>query len=222
MNNKAIKILFLGSLLLFGAVSCTDANDKDDDLAIIDPPDLPMFQFDEQGVPYRWETPTLSQETQHDVQNQAIGYGWKWMQTNEIQSDGYIKPEGYYENLDGRSPTSFFYIESDEKLTRYFFSDAIPAMAFLVQGFTMDLAKGTLYDGNTPSGIFPWSLFFRIWGIWQLNGRWYMMTIEPLGVRGNEKGEYDTVWGCSQYVRMSQAELKQIQEEYTFNFSQIN
>ena len=187
----------------------------------IDPPYEPMFQFDEQGIPNYLNTPTLSQEMQRDVQNEAIGYGWKWMQTFEIRDDGFVNPEDYYKDMIGVSPTSY-YLKSDKELVRYFWSDAIPAMAFLNQGFTMDAKTGIMSDDNNPSGILPWSFYLRIWSIYKLSGRWYIDTIEPLGSRNDGTGQTHTVWGYSHYYRMSEAELKQMQKEYSFDYSQVN
>lgn len=205
------------------STSCIDLDNEMDNNGIltIDPPYEPMFQFDEQGIPYYLNTPTLSQEMQRDVQNEAIGYGWKWMQTFEIRDDGFVNPEDYYKDMIGVSPTSY-YLKSDKELVRYFWSDAIPAMAFLNQGFTMDAKTGIMSDDNNPSGILPWSFYLRIWSIYKLSGRWYIDTIEPLGSRNDGTGQTHTVWGYSHYYRMSEAELKQMQKEYSFDYSQVN
>lgn len=205
------------------STSCIDLDNEMDNNGIltIDPPYEPMFQFDEQGIPYYLNTPTLSQEMQRDVQNEAIGYGWKWMQTFEIRDDGFVNPEDYYKDMIGVSPTSY-YLKSDKELVRYFWSDAIPAMAFLNQGFTMDAKTGIMSDDNNPSGILPWSFYLRIWSIYKLSGRWYIDTIEPLGSRNDGTGQTHIVWGYSHYYRMSEAELKQMQKEYSFDYSQVN
>lgn len=217
---RKVTLFFLFCLTLGLATSCNES-DNDDFLHPIEPENLPMFQFDEQGIPYRWETPTLSEEMQQNLVKQVVGYGWKWMQTNEIQDDGHVNHEGYYENLYGPSPASY-YIKSDKELVKYFWSDAIPAMAFLDHLYTMDMTKGILAAGNPSPSIYPWSVFIRIWGIWQLDGKWYMTTIEPLGIRGNGNGGYKTIWACSQYIRMSNDELKQMQKDYTFDYSRVN
>lgn len=204
-------------------VSCADLdNDMDkDEMLIIEPPYEPMFQFDEQGIPYRMDTPTLSQEMQQNVRNEVIGYGWKWMQTFEIQDNGFVKSEDFYKGMFGMSPKSY-YIKSEKELVKYFYSDAIPAMASLSQGFTIDMETGVLSDGNNPSGIYPWTFYLGIWSVYQLSGRWYMDTIEPLGRQADGNEKLKTVWGYSHYYRMSESELKQTQKEYTFDYSQVN
>lgn len=213
-------LLCISSSMLTSCIEIDIMTDKKEILPI-EPPYEPMFQFDEQGIPYRGSSPMLSQEMQLDVQNEAIGHGWKWMQTFEIRDDGFVEPEDYYKEMIGPSPVSY-YIKSENELVRYFYSDAIPAHAYLSQGFTMDVATGILSDGNNPSGILPWTLYLRIWSIYKLSGRWYMDTIEPLGMRSDENGELKTVWGYAHYYRMSKAELKQMQREYSFDYSQVN
>lgn len=221
MNKIILSCLFCLSLGM--TTSCVDLDNEEDNNVIlpIDPPFEPMFQFDEQGIPYLLNTPTLSLEMQRDFRNEAVGYGWKWMQTFEIRNDGFVEHEDYYKGMIGPSPSSY-YIKSDKELVRYFCSEAIPAMAFHTQGFTMDEATGVLSDGNNPSGILPWTLYLRIWSIYKLSGRWYIDTIEPLGLRNDGTGQSYTIWGYSHYYRMSDAELKQMQEEYSFDYSQVN
>lgn len=214
-------LLCLVCLVMGMMTSCSDSGSKTDNPFIIEPPYEPMFQFDEQGVPFRFEHPNLSPEMQQDLKKEAIGYGWKWMQTHEILADGHVEPKGYYEDLVGVGP-SHYYIKSDTELIEYFFADHIPASAFLSRGFTMDAVTGTLSDGDNPLGIRPWTFFLRVWSIYQLDGRWYMTTIEPLGRRSDGNGGLKMVWGCSQYYRMNDAELKKIQETHTFDYSQVN
>lgn len=216
--------LFCLSCLTLGMMTgCADLDNELDKsgILVIEPPYEPMFQFDEQGIPYRLNTPTLSKEMQQDVREEAIGHGWKWMQTFEILDDGYVKPEDYYKDRYGGSPTSY-YFKSEKELVRYFWADAVPAMAFLAQGFTMDAATGVLSDSDNPSGIWPWTFYLHIWSIYELNGRWYMDTIEPLGRRSDKNGELKTVWGNSHYYRMNDNELKQMQKEHSFDYSQVN
>lgn len=222
-NMKKAILFFLLCLSLGWATSCSESDNETDENTLhpIEPPYEPMFQFDEQGIPYRLNSPTLSLEMQRDVQNEALGHGWKWMQTFEIQDNGFVKSEDFYKEMIGPSPTSY-YIKSDKELVRYFLSDANHATAFHTQAFTMDTKAGVLSDGNSSSGITPQSFLFRIWGIYKLNRRWYMDTIEPLGTRLDENGVSKTVWGYSHYFRMSDDELRQMQNEYTFDYSSVN
>ncbi len=205
------------------AASCGDSGSElEEPILPIEPPCEPMFQFDEQGIPYRFCTPTLSQEMQQNIQHEAFGYGWKWMQTSEILDDGFIDPVDYYQSKDGVIPTSY-YFKSEKEMVRFFYSNPINKKAYLEQGFALDPATGTLSEGESPSGIIPWALYLRIWSVYQLDGKWFMSTIEPLGMREDiENDEYRIIWGTSQYYRMSDDELKQMQEEYSFDFSQVN
>lgn len=222
MKRKTI-LFFLLSLSASMATSCGDSgSDFEEPILPIEPPCEPMFQFDEHGIPYRFCTPTLSQEMQQNIRHEAIGYGWKWMQTFEILDDGFVDPTDYYQSRDGATPASY-YFKSEGEMVRYFYSVPIYKKAYLEQGFALEPATGTLSEGSHPSGIIPWALYLRIWSVYQLNGKWYMSTIEPLGMREDiENDEYRIIWGASQYYRMSDDELKQMQEEYSYNFSKVN
>lgn len=178
----------------------------------IEPPYEPMFQFDEEGVPCRLNSPTLSQDMQRDVQKEAIGYGWKWMLTFEIQDDGFVKSEDFYKSMFGASPTSY-YIKSDRDLVRYFWSDAIGGPTYRAQRFSINTKTGVLTDEDNQSD--PWTTILRIWSIYKVNGRWYMDTVEPLCIRSDKNGEYKLVWGWSHYYRMSKDELRAMQDEHT-------
>lgn len=214
----SLLLLCLGASLV---TSCIDSSSIDEDRLIIDPLDFPMFEFDAEGVPYRWQRPEFTAEMQAAVKNELIGYGWQWMQTHEILETGYVDSKEYYESIIGPSPSSY-YIESDSVLTRYFASDALHKDCFLQQGYTLDVETGLLSDGCSPSGIIPWSFYLRIWSIFQHNGRWFIMTVEPLATRIDEAGKSCTVWGVSQYGRMNSGDLQQMQRTYTYDYSQVN
>lgn len=216
---RLITILFIA--LPFLATSCLQDDEAEDTVpVIIEPEDLPMFQFDANGVPYRYDTPCIPVEMQETFMKEAIGYGWKWMQTNEIQENGRAVPTGYYDNLYGASPSSY-YIETNASVIRYFYSDAIGAPAFLQSGYTLDTETCTMTNSDNLLFL-PWGVFLRTWSIYKLSGRWYMSCVEPLHVRIAENGQKHLVWGTSQYVRMTDKELREMQQRHTFDYSQVN
>lgn len=219
------KIILFGILCLSSGLvaSCNDLYHEagKDELIPIEPPYKPMFQFDEQGIPYRLNSPTLSQEMQQDVRNEAFGYGWMWMQTFEILDNGFVDPEDMYASSYGPSPVSY-YFKSEKELVSYFYSGAINKACYLNKGFTYEPETGVLSDGDKPMGLQPWTFYLHIWSIYNLNGRWYMSTIEPHGIRSDGNGGYKNVWGYSHYYRMSDEELRKMQAKYTWDYSQVN
>lgn len=210
-------LLFTICMLLCGATSCNDSVLSDDDTIIIDPVDYPMFQFDENGIPYRYEHPTLSADMQQSLKTDFVGYGWKWMQTNEIEDSGYVKHQGFYENILGVGPISY-YLESDSTIECYYHSDVNNRDGFIDHRYTLDAESGILSNYTKPFGRDGGDLYMRIWSIYQLSGHWYMACVEPLCTRYNEIGLPHTVWGVSQYVRMSEADLHEMQDQYNNYF----
>lgn len=202
--------------------------DERDKTVIIEPPSDPRFQFDADSIPYPygWEMPELSYEMQQRVKTEVIGYGWKWLQTSEIYSSGYVDYEDFYESMIGMSPSSY-YIKSDDELIRYFHSDACNEDAYLVYGYTLDTETGVMTNGSTHLGILPWTFYLKVLSLYEYfdvkhDCRWYMACVEPLCMRSDAEGESHIVWGLSHYVRMTQEELQQMQRQYDFDYSQVN
>lgn len=217
---KRIGLYLMMLLSLTAVTSCSQNDDDDNPLVIIEPDDVPMFEFGEDGIPYRWHSPYLSAEMQDAFRKEAIGYGWKWMQTHKIAYSG-VATDDFYGERYGMSPSSY-YIESDASIIRYFHSDAVNADAFLQSGYTMDLKTGILSNSDRLQLALPWSLYMRVWTIYNLSGRWYMSCIEPLGIGIGDDWQEHVVWGTSQYVRMTDAELRAMQKKHCFDYSQVN
>lgn len=221
MKMKGISVYVMMLLSLLAVASCS-VDGEDDRRVIIEPPELPMFQFGADGIPYRYGMPNLPKEMQETFRKEAVGYGWKWMQTNEIMEDGWVNITPYYDGMYGVSPSSY-YIESANRLVKYFHSDAVNADAFWRSGCEMDVKTGILTNGATLNGIITiWDIYFRVWGMHELSGKWYMSCIEPLCTRSTDDGRQKVVWGMSQYVRMTAAELREMQKKHTFDYTQVN
>ena len=201
------------STLLLGTVACSLSDNSEDTgkLLIIDPVEYPMFQFDDEGVPYRWEEPALSADIRADIKSELFGYGWQWMQTNEIDTTGYAMNKDYYTNLDGVSPTEY-YFTSGSSLTKYFFADAIPANCYYDLNVQLDAETGVIAYLQSPQ-----SIILRVWSIYQWGDKWYLDFIEPLYYDGSR-----THWATSHYVRMTDDELRKVQEQYATNFEDIH
>lgn len=218
---KLRKSLLLMLMALIGVTACS-VDDVDDNRVIIDPSGKPMFQFDDNGVPYYYGAPNLPKEMQRDLQKEFVGYGWKWMQTNEIKEDGWVSITPYYDGVYGISPSSY-YIESTNRLVRYFHSDAVNADAYWQSGYAMDITTGVLANSDALLGtVNPWSIYLKVWAAYGLNGKWYMSCVEPLCTRTADDGQMKLVWGVSYYVRMTDAELLEMQKKHTFDYSHVN
>lgn len=212
---KRIVLLLSALSCALWATSCCPFGDDNDNVVTIDPVEYPMFEFDEQGIPYRWEHPLLDEAMLQTIRREFFGYGWKWMQTNEIDSAGCVIGKDYYLQLLGASPTSY-YLQSDSVLQGYLISDAVGKYAFWEGRCRFDPSVGDLAGKNSSSDDDDAFIYFRIWSVYQLNGKWYMLCVMPLSVRNDGHGRYRQVWGASQYVRMSDTELLETQQKYSW------
>lgn len=216
---KTRTIFCLMMILALTSLTSCESNLDEQPEVIIEPDDVPMFEFGEDGIPFRWHSPYLSAEMQEAFRKEAIGYGWRWMQTYEITYGGVAANE-FYGELYGMSPSSY-YIETETSIIRYFHSDTVPADAFLQSGYTIDLKTGIMTNSDRQQPAMPWSLYMRVWTIYNLSGRWYMSCVEPLCTRQGGDGQQHVVWGTSQYVRMTDAELRAMQKKHNFDYSQV-
>lgn len=224
-----VRISLLLPCLLSGALTSCHLiygfDDCDNDRLIIEPPCCPMFQYDDDGIPCRYDQPELPAMMQEDLKNEFFGYGWRWMHTDEIDSTGavYAKSEDFYSTHHDLSPMSY-YFKSDTEMTMYFHPNTVNVNhdAYLQHGYAADLQLGILSDGNQPLAIRPWSFYIRIWNIYSLSGKWHIDCIEPLCYEFDDDGQRHIIWGTSHYVRMTSNELRKMQQQYSFDYSQVN
>lgn len=193
---------------------CCEFAEGEDPL-IIEPDDIPMFQFGDDGIPYRWNSPALSSAMQRDLKKEFVGYGWKWMQTHEIEEYGFVCPENYYGEIIGPSPQSY-YIASDTELVTFFHSDAVNDDICSYSVYQMNPKTGLMTAGMLSAYGYPWSIYMRVWSIYMLSGKWYMSCVEPLCTRTTDSKELKVVWGTSQYVRMTDAELREMLKKHSY------
>ena len=213
MNRRTVLQLLFMAIMMMATASCMDFDNENDEpeKPTIDPVEFPMFQFNESGIPYRYGEPTIPKDIQETLKKEFIGYGWKWMQTNEILETGYVKPEGYYKDLIGVNPPDFYYMKSDgahSEYVKYFYSDAKNKKLYYPYNCAFNPETGVILNGSGN---------FRIWTIYKLSGKWFMSWFETNGKRQNPDGTYHDVWAVSQFVRMTDTELKEMQTDYTLD-----
>ncbi len=216
MYKRTLLPLVIMAIMMMVTTSCGDylnSNDEPQYPLPIDPEQLPMFQFNESGIPYRYGHPTIPEDIQETLKKEFIGYGWKWMQTNEILENGYVKSEGYYEGLFGKNPPDFYYMKSDGEYIKYFYSDAQNKNLYYPYNCAFNPETGVILNGRGN---------FRIWTIYKLSGRWYMSWLEIIGERTNPDGTHYDVWAVSQFVRMTDDQLKEMPKNYTLDPSYVS
>ena len=210
MNRRTLLQLLFMAIMMMATASCMDFDNENDEpeKPTIDPVEFPMFQFNESGIPYRYGEPTIPKDIQETLKKEFIGYGWKWMQTNEILETGYVKPESYYEDMYGITPPDFYHMKSDMEYIKYFYSDALNKKVYYPQSCAFNPETGVVLNGRGN---------FRIWTIYKLSGKWFMSWFEIIGKRQNPDGTYHDVWAVSQFVRMTDTKLKEMQKDYTLD-----
>lgn len=178
-------IICMLSLLLIQS-SCS----KDDDFT---------FQFDENGECYY---PSISSISKASFEKSVVGYGWKYVSTQEIGANGECLKGEYYADRIGASPHQY-YFENSSTIKYYVHMDAYPAFGFLT--YTYD------YLENVNKVVTYGSTKLQILSV---EGD-MLRAVEYMAVRSD--GE--KVYGLSVYKRMSEQELKNCQKAYPVNFS---
>ena len=214
MYKRTLLQLVVMAIMMVATASCgdyLDSNNEPEKPLPVEPENLPMFQFNESGIPYRYGLPTIPKNIQESLKKEFIGYGWKWMQTNEILETGYVKHEGYYDGMYGVNPPDFYYMKSDgadAEYVKYFYSDAQNKKVYYPHNCAFNPETGIILNGSGN---------FRIWTIYKLSGKWFMSWLEPISKRQNPDGTFRDVWAVSQFVRMTDTELKEMQKDYTLD-----
>lgn len=160
----------------------------------------PTFSFDENGECY---IPDISNISMEEFESSVVGYGWKHINTHEIGSDGKCSTKDYYEDLVGGGPSQY-YFESSESLKEYIYADAIPAHGYLTYAYKYENGNRVSNNGN---------LVMRIVS---LKGD-VMKIIDYLGIRADGVKLY----GYSTYRRMNSGELKEVQNAYPDDLSNM-
>ena len=160
----------------------------------------PTFSFDSNGECYIPDAANISTE---EFESSVVGYGWKHVITYEISSDGKCSTKDYYEDLVGGGPSQY-YFESSESLKEYMYVDAFPAHGYHTYAYDYE-------DGNRVS-----QNGYLVMRIVSLKGD-IMKIIDFLGIRADGV----KIYGYSTYKRMNSKELKEIQNAYPDDLSNI-
>ena len=120
-KNHSTKLCLVGTLLLMAPmfISC-DLSDKEEPIIIIEPP-MGGFIIDEDGIPRRDDgTTQLSENEQQLIKNEVIGYGWKWLNTYEINEHGAWVYQDYFKENPTARCCNYYFPSADEMTTPIF------------------------------------------------------------------------------------------------------
>lgn len=217
-KNYPMKLCLACALLLtITSVSSCDLDDKEEPILIIEPP-TGGFIIDENGIPRRDEgTIQLTEEEQQLIKNEIIGYGWKWLNTYEINEHGALVYQDYFkENPTARCCN--YYFPSANEMTTYSYLYGAKEPGYFDWTIAIDYTNGDV-SLNVPNDNY---FLLNFLSVFKLDGQWYITTIERLGMNGNGIGMTHSGFGVSEYVRMTDDELAKIQHDYTTDWRMVN
>lgn len=210
-------------LAIASFASC-DLNDKEEPIIIIEPP-TGGFIIDQEGIPRRGDTIGLTEEKQSELTDEiqqqinqyVIGYGWKWLHTYEINEYGAVVYQDYFkENTTARCCN--YYFPSVDKMTTYSYLYGAKEPGYYEWTINIDYTNGDVRL-NTPDDNY---FLLNFLSVFELDGQWYITTIERLGMNGNGIGMSQSGFGVSEYVRMTNEELAKYQHDYSLDWRMVN
>ncbi|MDD2951561.1 MAG: hypothetical protein PHC95_00105 [Parabacteroides sp.] len=163
------------------------------------------WEFDfEKGDHGEWTLPNLEPLSKTEFEQEIVGYGWKWIDTYEIEENGKLAQKPYWEDMIGGSPDQYYFAK--DSVTRFFWADAIPADCYWTTAYTYE-EKGN--QVSTAHGETSLQLL-------KLEDS-KLEAIEYLG----QRGDGIKVYGYSIYQRMSDEELEKCRKSYPTNFEDV-
>lgn len=213
MKKNRLLIIFALAAILFIAFGCSD-NDEIGGGGCVEPPIDVWFTFDKDGIPH-FKHNSLGEDPNATIRTNVLGCGWKHVSTYEIYSDGNCSTadKDFYKDMIGLSPIHYYFsteAETDGKMTfgitEYFYSDAEGKKAHIDRIGNFGKEAGVIYT-NTGRRV------MEIVSLYYFKDKKYfvMGTIEPLCIRDGE-----TVYGYVQYHSMSDKELSNYKDTYTY------
>ncbi len=149
------------------------------------------------------------------VKKALVGKGWKYKEGYEIKADGTPKTVDYYQDMIGASPYDY-YFDTDSTLTLFTFSGALPGNVkhHLNWAYHSDYDVIDVYPQVPTNALVTASpeasriiqvIFF------QENSMWLTQNI---ATRANANGSSAPVYLLSHYVKMTDKELQDHQNNY--------
>ena len=217
-KKHSTKLCLAGALLLSitSFTSCDLSDETTNPILIIEPPTASLV-IGEDGIPRREDATALSDEMKKAIREEVIGHGWKWLQTYEIDEHGALINEDYFAtHTTARCCNYYFPSTTDMTIYSYVYGSKDPG--YFDWSIAIDYTNGDVLQDVQDEKYF----LLNILSIFYLDGKWYMVTVERLGMNGNGLGMYHNGFATSEYVRMSDDELANYQRNYSIDWMMIN
>ena len=196
-------LLIAVSALCLMLASCS----KDDDEL--------LFQIldDTRPVPSKYDKVSAT-----EFKNLFFGYGWKEAETHEINIDGTINKEDYWEDMVGGGP--HIYEFTDTVIIDYFYADAIPANVSVPYKYTYDETTNSVcYNYETTNSVY-YTNGGNFWFSIVCASSTEVTIIKRAGWKANrDSNQLRPVYHYVTLKRLTAAELEQVRNSYTpFDF----
>lgn len=119
----------------------------------------------------------------------------------------------------GGSPTHYWF-ESSQQLVQYFYMDAKPAFCFRNVSWSYNATKGFILCGNDKSATVD--QYKQILKLVESDGRTLMYTIQKIATISDGDNGYKPVYAMIVYKRLTDDELKKMQESYNYDLNADN
>ena len=217
-KNQCTKLRLAGTLLLTisSLASCDLNSDTYEPIFIIEPP-MDGLMIDDEGIPRRNGVTEISEEMQEQIAHKVVGYGWKWLHTCEIDKHGAVVYQDYYkEHKDARYCN--YYFPSATEMTTFSYLDGTNSPGHYDWNIDLNYTNGDVRL-NIPDDKY---FLLNIMSVFELDGKWYITTIERLGMNGGGLGISQNNFAYSEYIRMTDEELARFQQDYAFSWIYVN
>lgn len=198
-------------LMMLLLQSCSKDNTFDPSTVIIDPTEEMRFSFDSEGVPF-FVNKDLSADSKKALENNVLGYGWEYRASYVIYADGTVDSKDFWKDLYGGS-THPFYLDG-KNITYFYNADWPPYNRYCNYKVQIRKEDGMVQVEGKP--------IFRIWSIYQVNGKWFIGTAYKAGKYYGADGKLEDYWLWSQYERMTDSKLKEYRKIYVEDNIYIN
>lgn len=214
---KKIIFYLLTLLSMTTLISCDKSNDNPDNPAI-KPGDLAdeTYTTTSDGCCILEGAEPINAEA---INDEVKGYGWRVIGIYEVQDNGKLSHTDYRKDMLGSGYADYWFA-SDGRLVGFEHSDVL-GRNYSTTEWNYDATRGFILRGKADQSIQDRYMQVLRFDRTELIYR-QMYTMQQLGFRSDGKGNLKAVYGLVVYQRMSDAELKAMQEIYHYDANSDN
>lgn len=148
------------------------------------------------------------------IEDEVKGYGWKVIGIYEVQNDGRLSQKDYRETVCGGGYVDYWF-ESDSRLVGFRHGDT-PGKFYNKTTWRYDATKGFIMRGTESESL--QNRYMQVLALTTLQGKkFYMYTMQNIGVKSDEHGNQKPFYGMVVYQRMTDNELAKMKKAYDYD-----